>query len=78
MVVFICETCGETLKKQQVEKHWLTKCRHAWGFTCIECTTTFEGESYKKHTECMTETQKYQGKFIQRQRDEKLKTKQDA
>ena len=78
MAVFICECCGATLKKQQIDKHCETKCRSAWAFTCVECTQTFEGFGYKEHNECMTEVQKYQGKFLERQRQEKMKAKADA
>ena len=59
MAVFICETCGATLKKQQVDKHCETKCRNAWHFTCVECMMTFEGFDYKDHNMCMTETTKF-------------------
>ncbi len=80
MVVFNCETCYATLKKNQVDKHCETKCRNAWHFTCVECGKTFAGYEYKEHNECMTEVQKYQGKFIERQRaikqQEKEKQKQ--
>ncbi len=54
MVVFICEVCNATLKKNQVDKH-CGQCRNAWNFTCVECMQTFEGYDYQKHTECMTE-----------------------
>ena len=59
MVVFTCETCFAVLKKQQIDKHCVGKCRDAWGFTCVECGKTFEGYEYKEHNECMTEVQKY-------------------
>ena len=71
MAVFICECCGATLKKTQIEKHCQTKCRNAWAFTCIECMMTFEGYDYKQHNECMTEQQKFAGSFLERQREEK-------
>jgi cell growth-regulating nucleolar protein len=54
MVVFICETCQETIKKNQVDKH-CGRCRNAWHFTCIECGKTFGGFEFKEHNECMTE-----------------------
>ena len=63
MTVFICEACGATLKKKQVDKH-CNGCKNAWIFTCVECMQSFEGYDYEKHTECMTEVQKFQGKFI--------------
>ena len=67
MAVFICECCGATLKKQQIERHCF-KCRNAWAFTCVECGLTFEGNAYKEHNQCMTEVQKFQGKFLERER----------
>ena len=76
MAVFICECCGATLKKQQIDRHCETKCRSAWAFTCVECSTTFEGFGYKEHNQCMTEVEKFQGKFLERQRQEKLKAKE--
>ena len=77
MVVFTCESCFATLKKQQVDKHCSGKCRNAWAFTCIECHKTFEGFDYKDHTCSMTEVEKYQGQFLQKRRDEKEKAKQE-
>ena len=75
MAVFICECCGATLKKQQIDRHCQTKCRNAWSFTCVECSKTFDGYEYKEHNQCMTEVEKYQGKFLERQRQAKLEAK---
>ena len=77
MAVFICECCGSTLKKQQIDRHCDTKCRSAWAFTCVECGKTLEGFEYKEHNVCMTEVEKYQGKFLERQRLAKLQAKTD-
>jgi hypothetical protein len=63
MVFFICETCQETLRKKQIERHCQSACRGAWVFTCIDCNKGFEGYEYEAHTECITESQKYHGKF---------------
>ena len=63
MVTFICDLCQASLKKQQVEKHYLTKCRDAWTFTCLDCRKTFAGEDYKKHSECKTEKEQYWGQY---------------
>ena len=78
MVTFICETCHSTLKKQQIDKHCATACRNAWHFTCIECSKTFAGFDYKEHNECMTETQRYQGTFLEKQRLLKEQNKQNG
>ena len=77
MVTFTCETCYAVLKKNQVDKHCVGKCRNAWAFTCVECAKTFEGYDYKEHNECMTEVQKYQGQFLAKKRQEKAEQKKD-
>ena len=77
MVVFTCELCFATLKKQQIDKHCASKCRNAWAFTCIECHKTFEGFDYRDHTCSMTEVEKYQGQFLAKRRVEKEKAKQE-
>jgi DNA-directed RNA polymerase subunit RPC12/RpoP len=41
MVVFHCGTCGETLKKNQVEKHIGTTCRRAQKLSCSDCGKDF-------------------------------------
>ena len=76
MAVFICECCGETLKKQQIERHCY-RCRNAYAFTCVECSMTFEGMQYKEHNQCMTEVEKFQGKFLERQRQAKEHAKKE-
>ena len=64
MVFFICEACGETLKKNKVDAHsW--GCRNCWAFACMDCGMRFEGEAYKQHMSCVSEAQKYQGKLYQ-------------
>ncbi|AMD22561.1 HHL209Cp [Eremothecium sinecaudum] len=59
MVTFNCEVCNATVPKKNTEKHYY-RCPDAY-FTCIDCSTTFDdGVSYKKHTQCITEDEKYQ------------------
>eukprot|EP00752_Nemacystus_decipiens_P002331 g2204.t1 len=60
MVYFVCEWCNETLKKAQVDRH-LYSCKNCWGVTCVDCNFTFEGDSFREHTSCVSEDQKYQG-----------------
>ncbi|CAN0077752.1 unnamed protein product [Ectocarpus sp. 6 AP-2014] len=60
MVYFVCESCNETLKKAQVDRH-LYSCKSCWGVTCVDCNFTFEGDSFRAHTSCVSEDQKYQG-----------------
>ncbi|KAG9994089.1 hypothetical protein KCU78_g18603, partial [Aureobasidium melanogenum] len=59
MVSFSCEGCGDILTKKKLDPH----ANQCWGasFTCIDCMVHFEGTSYRAHTSCMSEAQKYQG-----------------
>lgn len=59
MVYFTCGACGEQIKKPQVEKHYMGKCRNCNLLTCIDCLKDFHGDEYKSHTQCMTEAQRY-------------------
>ncbi|XP_064603534.1 cell growth-regulating nucleolar protein-like [Liolophura sinensis] len=62
MVVFNCNACGESLKKNQVEKHYLTICRRCEVLSCVDCGKDFWGDGYKEHTKCISEEEKYSGK----------------
>ncbi|KAI8820823.1 LYAR-type C2HC zinc finger-domain-containing protein [Fimicolochytrium jonesii] len=59
MVSFVCDSCQETLKKAKLDQHTY-RCHYAQ-FTCIDCSTTFQGTDYKAHTSCISEAEKYQG-----------------
>ncbi|KAL4910796.1 hypothetical protein BDW74DRAFT_2692 [Aspergillus multicolor] len=59
MVSFSCEACGDVLTKKKLDPH-RNQCRGA-SFTCIDCMVHFQGTSYRSHTSCMSEAQKYQG-----------------
>lgn len=61
MVSFSCEVCNDTLAKKKLMGHY-NKCPNAY-FTCIDCNTTFDGLEFQKHTQCISEDQKYQGKL---------------
>jgi len=65
MVFFTCDACGESLKKNQVEKHYNFKCRRCSVLTCVDCQKDFPGDAYKEHTKCITEDEKYGGKNYQ-------------
>ncbi|SCZ87715.1 BZ3500_MvSof-1268-A1-R1_Chr2-2g05181 [Microbotryum saponariae] len=57
MVSFVCDTCNDTLKKPKLDQH----AQRCWAvYTCLDCNTTFEGTSYRAHTSCISEDQKYQ------------------
>ncbi|XP_052771794.1 cell growth-regulating nucleolar protein-like [Mya arenaria] len=62
MVVFACNACGESLKKNQVEKHYYTKCRSCNVLSCLDCGKDFCGNEYEQHTKCVSEEEKYSGK----------------
>ncbi|XP_011208881.2 uncharacterized protein C16C10.8 [Bactrocera dorsalis] len=63
MVFFICNHCGESVKKPAVEKHYNTKCRGAMkNVSCMDCLKDFRGQEYVAHTKCISEIQKYSGK----------------
>ncbi|CAG9325396.1 unnamed protein product [Blepharisma stoltei] len=74
MVTFICGACQATLKKNQVNKHCETVCPNAWTFTCIDCAKDFKGFEFDTHTSCITESEKYFGKF-HKPKEEKKKTR---
>ncbi|KAJ1679491.1 hypothetical protein EV182_001945, partial [Spiromyces aspiralis] len=56
----VCNSCQETIKKPKLDQH-KSRCRNA-SFCCIDCGMDFEGASYRQHTSCMTEAEKYEGK----------------
>eukprot|EP00800_Vazella_pourtalesii_P023905 TRINITY_DN9957_c0_g1_i1.p1 TRINITY_DN9957_c0_g1~~TRINITY_DN9957_c0_g1_i1.p1 ORF type:complete len:277 (+),score=64.08 TRINITY_DN9957_c0_g1_i1:250-1080(+) len=60
MVVFTCNNCGDSLKKNQILKHALQS-RGCSSFSCMDCCKDFTLQSYKTHTSCMSEAQRYQG-----------------
>ncbi|KAF2644232.1 hypothetical protein P280DRAFT_477629 [Massarina eburnea CBS 473.64] len=61
MVSFSCENCGDVLTKKKLDGH-RNQCYGA-SYTCLDCMVHFEGASYRSHTACITEDQKYQGKL---------------
>ena len=60
MVFFQCQTCFETLKKKQIENHYLNQCKNAFDFMCIDCHLIFNRESIKEHTSCISEKEKFE------------------
>ena len=59
MVYFQCEKCIATLKKKQVETHYLTVCKDCHQFRCLTCNQIFDRETIKTHTTCISEDEKY-------------------
>lgn len=58
MVSFSCEVCNDTVIKKKLDQH-TQRCYGAY-FTCIDCSITFQGTEYRKHTSCISESEKYE------------------
>lgn len=58
MVTFSCEACNDTIIKKKLDQH-TQRCYGAY-FTCIDCSTTFQGVDYRGHTSCISEAEKYE------------------
>ncbi|KAK7200065.1 LYAR-type C2HC zinc finger containing protein [Novymonas esmeraldas] len=65
MVSFTCNHCQDVVKKPKVQSH-ANSCGAAT-FTCVDCMQVFNLDSIKAHTSCVTEEEKYQGKWKQKQ-----------
>lgn len=65
MVSFTCNACGQSMRKNQVEKHYQTACRNCSVLSCIDCGKDFPGDTYADHTSCISEAEKYQGNLYQ-------------
>ena len=76
MVFFICDACGESVKRGMVQKH-VAKCRSCWVLSCVDCLKTFEGDAYLTHMACMSEAQRYQG-ALYRPKENKAERLQNA
>ncbi|KAH9599203.1 zinc finger protein [Trypanosoma melophagium] len=64
MVSFTCGRCQDVVKKPKVLSH-AHSCGAA-GFTCVDCMEVFDLNTVKSHTACISETEKYQGKWRQK------------
>ena len=77
MVTFTCDRCSESLKKPAVSKH-LWRCKSS-SFTCIDCKSVYDNQTYTTHTKCMTEAERYQGKlYVPKESQDKGQKKQDS
>ncbi|KAI9103279.1 hypothetical protein DFS34DRAFT_608119 [Phlyctochytrium arcticum] len=76
MVSFVCDSCQETLKKPKLDQH-KGRCRQAQ-FTCIDCSTTFQGFDYRSHTSCISEAEKYQGALYKGNKKNQKKQQQQT
>ncbi|PVU92710.1 hypothetical protein BB561_003666 [Smittium simulii] len=66
MVSFVCNYCQETIKKPKLDQH-KQRCRNAT-FSCIDCGVDFVGNSYREHTSCISEDQKYMGNLYKQKK----------
>lgn len=80
MVVFTCNHCGESLKKNHVEKHFNSRCRNNSIFiSCMDCFKDFDKESFNTHIQCVTEAERYSGKdYVAKASQNKGQRKQEA
>ncbi|KAG2195253.1 hypothetical protein INT47_007982 [Mucor saturninus] len=72
MVSFQCDGCGDVVKKPKLNQHG-SRCYAS--FTCIDCSTTFQGTSYQSHNSCMTENEKFQKHIYQNKDKDAVKGK---
>jgi cell growth-regulating nucleolar protein len=61
MVSFNCHRCGDVVKKPKVQTH-AAQCGTT-GYSCVDCMGNFDLASIQAHRECVSEVQKYQGKW---------------
>eukprot|EP00758_Cryptobia_borreli_P006303 Tbor_TRINITY_DN5122_c0_g2::TRINITY_DN5122_c0_g2_i1::g.25779::m.25779 len=63
MVSFQCSKCGDVVKKPKVLSH-AQQCGTR-GYSCVDCMESFDISSVTKHNSCLTEVERYQGKWRQ-------------
>lgn len=56
MVTFSCDGCATIIKKSQVDTH-AYRCRSCTSVSCVDCGTSFPGDTYSSHTTCLTEAE---------------------
>ncbi|KAH7391797.1 hypothetical protein BKA66DRAFT_510382 [Pyrenochaeta sp. MPI-SDFR-AT-0127] len=76
MVSFSCEGCGDVLTKKKLDPH-RNQCYGA-SFSCLDCMVHFPGTTYRAHTACITEDQKYQGKLYKEKKPKGQHQKKDS
>lgn len=78
MVVFTCNHCGESLKKNVVEKHKF-RCRKDISVSCMDCFKDFYEDDYQTHAICISEAERYSGKdYVPKPGQNKGQRKQEA
>ncbi len=61
MVFFSCDSCQASMKKAPMLAHVSKKCSGTT-VSCVDCSTTFTGNSFDKHNACITEAEKFEKK----------------
>lgn len=56
MVSFVCDGCGDVVKKPKLAQHY-NRCYSP--FTCLDCSVQFATPK-DAHSSCITEEEKYQ------------------
>eukprot|EP01062_Namystynia_karyoxenos_P067793 TRINITY_DN61867_c0_g1_i1.p1 TRINITY_DN61867_c0_g1~~TRINITY_DN61867_c0_g1_i1.p1 ORF type:complete len:243 (+),score=90.17 TRINITY_DN61867_c0_g1_i1:92-730(+) len=71
MPSFTCGNCGDVVKKPKVPDH----ARWCWTeqWSCIDCNKYFDNEQIKTHTSCVTEVERYAGKWLEKKKNERQK-----
>ena len=64
MVSFTCHNCQDVVKKPKVQSHANMCGSHS--LTGVDCMHVFDLDTIKAHTSCVTEEDKYQGKWKQK------------
>jgi len=59
MVCFICDGCGETIKRSKIDEH-ARRCNSCYSVSCVDCHVSFYGDDYKSHTTCVSEAERYE------------------
>ncbi|KAJ1835273.1 hypothetical protein LPJ63_001280 [Coemansia sp. RSA 2711] len=67
MVSFVCSTCQGTFKKSKLVMH-AKRCRNAT-YACIDCGVDFVRETFREHSNCISEAEKHQGKLYKPKQD---------
>ncbi|KAG0146865.1 hypothetical protein CROQUDRAFT_498382 [Cronartium quercuum f. sp. fusiforme G11] len=71
MPSFNCDGCGDVIKKPKLDSH-SSRCRAS--MTCLDCSTTFPNPaSWKGHTSCITEAEKFEKSVYKPPKDKQKK-----
>lgn len=63
MVSFTCSRCHDVVKKPKVLSHAQSCGGSATSYSCVDCMQVFDLEAVKAHNSCISEEEKYQGRW---------------